>query len=101
MNEFLHHYAEIMSDPAHFFAEVSNTIIIDVLFLGLIWPVIKRLVDRRIRREHLRIDAEHGVDHDEQSQRLYEDSLPPGAPLWTADVEPDDPSLVLSWRAGA
>jgi hypothetical protein len=97
MNEFLHHYAEIMSDPAHFFAEISNTIIIDVLFLGLVWPLVKRVVDRRIRHEHLRIDAEHGVDHEMETQRLYEDSLPP----WTGSPEQADGELILSWRAHA
>ena len=64
MVEFLHHYREIMTDPAHLAAEVSLMLLIDVLFLGLIWPLIRKA----IRHEHQIIDAEHGVvDHGTES----------------------------------
>lgn len=57
MNEILHHYLEILSDPAHLMAEVTLMLVVDVLFLGLIWPLLRKA----IKREHLTIDAEHGV----------------------------------------
>ena len=61
MGEIWHHYIEIMSDPAHLLAEVSLMLLIDVLFLGMVWPLMKRA----IHREHQIIDAEHGVEHEE------------------------------------
>ena len=71
MGEVLHHYVAIMSDPAHLMAEVSLMIIVDVLFLGLIWPLIKnrlgKVVDARVAAEHHIIDAEHGVSHRDDS----------------------------------
>lgn len=51
MNEFLHHYTEIMTDPAHLAAEVSLMLVVDVLFLGMIWPLVRRTVDRRVRAD--------------------------------------------------
>lgn len=71
MTEFWHHYLEIMSDPAHLMAEVSLMLLVDVLFLGLIWPFIaNRLhravdvrVEARVTAEHHVIDAEHGITH--------------------------------------
>lgn len=60
MSEFLHHYQEILTDPAHLAVEITLMLLVDVLFLGIIWP----FVVRRIRHEHLVIDEEHGVDHD-------------------------------------
>lgn len=62
MNEFLHHYREIMLDPAHMMAELTQTLVIEGMLLGIIWPLIIRpLVKRMVRKEHLTIDAEHGV----------------------------------------
>jgi len=57
----MHEYFHIVSDPAHMLAEVTNMILVDVIFLGLIWPIVKKA----IKREHLKIDREHGVEHTE------------------------------------
>lgn len=65
MAEFLRHYAEIVTDPAHFLAELSFTVLIDLLGLGMLVPLAKRW----IRREHRAIDAEHGVTHTETEAR--------------------------------
>ncbi len=62
MTEFLGHYLEILSDPAHLAVEVTIMLVVDVLFLGLIWPLIRKA----IHREHRLIDAEHGVTHPEE-----------------------------------
>lgn len=54
-----HELWHLMTNPAHLMFEVLSDIVFDVLLLGLAWP----LVQRRLRREHEVIDAEHGVDH--------------------------------------
>lgn len=69
----LREYGHLMSDPAHLLAELTLMLIVDVLFLGLIWPVVwpmmkrrlAKVVDARVAAEHRVIDAEHGVSHDE------------------------------------
>lgn len=61
MNTFLHHYTEILTDPAHLAVEVTLMLVVDVLFLGLMWPLMKRMAARVAHREHLKIDAEHGI----------------------------------------
>lgn len=60
MNEFLSHFMELVSDPAHLAFEVFTTLVMEVAILGFLWPLIRR----SIRREHHRIDAEHGFTHD-------------------------------------
>jgi hypothetical protein len=65
--EILREYGHIMSDPAHLLAELSIMIIVEVIFLGIVWPFMRlrvtRIVERRIAAEHKVIDAEHGVTH--------------------------------------
>lgn len=63
MTEFLHHYTEILTDPAHLAVEVTLMLVVDVLFLGLMWPLFQRMARRVAHREHLKIDAEHGIEH--------------------------------------
>jgi hypothetical protein len=63
VSEFLHHYREILTDPAHLAVEITLMLLIDVLLLGMIWPLVRRMIDRRVHREHRVIDAEHGVRH--------------------------------------
>jgi hypothetical protein len=65
MGEIFHHYVEIMSDPAHLMAEITLMLLIDVLFLGLIWPVVRKTIDKRVRKEHAILDKEHGIDHND------------------------------------
>ena len=52
MTEFLHHFAELWSDPAHFAYEVSVDLIVNTLFLGLLWPFAKRFVRKHDREKH-------------------------------------------------
>lgn len=70
MNEFLHHYREIVTDLPHLAAEVTFVIVIDVVFLGIVWPFMKRRWSRALRREHAAIDAEHGVTHVQRAEIL-------------------------------
>lgn len=70
------HFLELVTDPAHLAFEVFTTLVLEILILGLLWPVIAR----RIRREHRTIDAEHGVDHHDW---FFNDNpaLDPDAPI--------------------
>lgn len=61
MEDFLHHYVEILSDPAHLAVEVTLMLLVDVLFLGMVWPLIKRHFHRDLKRQHIVLDREHGV----------------------------------------
>ena len=63
VNEFLIHYTELLSDPAHLAVEVTLMLIVDGLFLGVLWPFIKSHIHADIAAEHQIIDAEHGITH--------------------------------------
>jgi len=63
MGEFLHHYTELMSDPAHMAVELTFILLIDGLFLGLIWPFVRKSINKRVEAEHKVLDQEHGVEH--------------------------------------
>lgn len=65
VNEFFEHYMDIMSDPAHLAAEVTLMLLVDVLFLGLVWPFLRKWMTNRLRAEHRVLDQEHGVTHPE------------------------------------
>lgn len=60
MRELLAHYAEILTDPAHALVEFTF-VLIDVVIIQRVGAGLKRFV----KREHLTIDAEHGVTHEE------------------------------------
>lgn len=60
MHAILSDYLSIMTDPAHGMAEVTMAILVDLVFLRL----IRTVIDRRVHREHVTIDSEHGVEHD-------------------------------------
>lgn len=55
----LHEYWDILSDPAHTMVELTFTFVVDIIVLGLLWP----LIAKRIRREHVLIDTEHKAGH--------------------------------------
>lgn len=63
MNEFFHHYTEILTDPAHLAVEVTLMLVVDVLFMGMIWPLLRAYMDRRLHQQHQILDAEHGISH--------------------------------------
>lgn len=56
MGQFLQHYTEILTDPAHLAAEITMMLLVDVLFLGLIWPLLRRAIDRRVQTRHHTIE---------------------------------------------
>lgn len=60
---FWDHYVEILSDPAHMAVEVTTEIGMNLLFVLAISPMIGWYARRAAHREHLAIDAEHGVVH--------------------------------------
>lgn len=59
MDEFWH----ILTDPAHAAAEITFTLLVEVIGAGMIWPFLRRRIRRDITNEHHVIDAEHGVTH--------------------------------------
>jgi hypothetical protein len=61
MSEFWTHYWAYLSDLSHSAVEITNTIVIDILFLGTLVPFFRRV----IRREHDKLDSEHGFTHNE------------------------------------
>ncbi len=69
MGEFWEHYLEILSNPAHLAVELTIFLLIDVLILGLAWPLFKRhctktakvAAERAAKEEHKKIDTEHGL----------------------------------------
>ena len=63
MDEFFHHYTEILTDPAHLAVEITLMLMVDVLFLGLIWPFAKGYFERKLAHQHQVLDAEHGIVH--------------------------------------
>ena len=61
MNDFLHHYVEILSDPAHLAVEVTLMVLVDIIFLGSVWPFIKRHFHKDLAEQHQVLDREHGI----------------------------------------
>lgn len=73
----------VTTDPAHITAELIFTLIFDGLVLGIVWKLgIKRWIDRRIEREHIVLDKEHGVSHQPKFFR--------GRPMPTISVREGD-----------
>lgn len=58
MDHLLHAYTEILTDPAHTLVELTY-VGIDLVLIQRVQAGCRRLM----RREHRRIDAEHGVVH--------------------------------------
>ena len=42
---FFAEYWEILSNPAHLSVEITLMFLIDVLLLGLLWPLVRRFID--------------------------------------------------------
>lgn len=66
-SDFWHHYTEILLDPAHLAVEVTIMLVVDVFFLGMVWPLLRSMAKTQAHKvalaEHLVIDREHGVSH--------------------------------------
>lgn len=74
--DFWHHYTEILLDPAHLAVEVTLMLVVDVVFLGMVWPLLRSMAKvqahKVARAEHLVIDREHGVTHDHAAASVSE-----------------------------
>lgn len=71
-------YLTILMDPAHLAAELTFTLM-DILILTplflLVFAGVKRWMATALQREHIRLDAEHGISHEAHalgSDRLAE-----------------------------
>jgi len=60
---FLREYWSILTDPAHVSVEITLTILLDGLLLGLVWPLIRGYFNRVLERQHAALDEEHGIVH--------------------------------------
>jgi hypothetical protein len=60
---FLAEYWEILTNPAHMAVEITLMFLIDVILLGLLWPLVRRFIDARLHRQHEQFDREHGIHH--------------------------------------
>lgn len=65
MNEVWSEYVHLMSDPAHVAVEVTFILLVDVILLGLLWPLIKRWVRRHDESHHEGHTSEAEVDIEE------------------------------------
>lgn len=68
----LHEYVAVMTDPGHLMAE-GTLMVLENVIVGVLFVRLRRLV----KREHLTIDLEHGVDHDRDRiahRRAYDGS---------------------------
>ena len=45
-------YLDLVTDPAHLMLEATLIILIDVILVGLCWPLIKRAIKRHDREVH-------------------------------------------------
>lgn len=73
---FLKEYWSILTDPAHVAVEITLMILLDGLLLGLLWPMIRRYVNRKLHQQHEILDAEHGIQHhDDHVHRAGEDEV--------------------------
>ena len=52
MSEIWNHYTELIRDPAHLMVELTFMLVVDVILVGLLWPVARKLLHRYIDRQH-------------------------------------------------
>jgi hypothetical protein len=74
---FLGEYWSILTDPAHVAVEVTLMVLLDGLLLGMLWPLIKRFVDAKLRRQHEQFDRDHGIHHHGDHVHIDPDILHP------------------------
>jgi hypothetical protein len=70
-------YIYIITDPAHGLAEITYSIVIDLLLFGVIWGALwtKWLKPRLKDEVHAEIDAEHGYRNHVKSDDDPEERL--------------------------
>lgn len=56
-------YLGLLTDVNHLGFEVTLTLIQDGIIGLFLWPIAKRKMNRRLKREHMILDNEHGVTH--------------------------------------
>ena len=45
-------YLELLGDPAHWAFEITVTVIVDLIIIGLLWPLVVRWVKRHDETHH-------------------------------------------------
>ena len=74
---YLGEYWSILTDPAHVAVELTLMLLLDGLLLGLLWPLIRRFIDEKLRRQHEVFDEEHGIHHHGDHVHIDPDILHP------------------------
>ena len=70
MGIFWEHFTEIITDPAHTAVEFCF-VLLDYLVIQVVGHRIKKHFQRDLKREHLRLDAEHGHTHSRVTQAQF------------------------------
>ena len=52
MHHFWHEYLHLITDPAHLALEFTMVIMVDVILLGMAWPLVKRAIRRHDKKFH-------------------------------------------------
>ncbi|MFL6090877.1 MAG: hypothetical protein ACJ71Z_12130 [Aeromicrobium sp.] len=60
---FFAEYWSILTDPAHVAVEVTLTLLLDGLLLGMLWPLVRQFLDAKLHKQHEQFDQEHGIHH--------------------------------------
>ena len=60
---FFEEYVSLLTDPAHIALELTFLVTVDLLLVGLLWPLIKRFLDVKLHKQHEQFDREHGIHH--------------------------------------
>ncbi len=60
---FLEEYLSLVTDPAHIALELTFLVTVDLILVGLLWPLIKRFLDAKLHKQHEKFDREHGIHH--------------------------------------
>lgn len=45
-------YLELLSNPAHWAFEITLIILIDILLIGIAWPIVKKMIRRHDKVVH-------------------------------------------------
>lgn len=70
---FLAEYWSILTDPAHVAVEITLMILLDGVLLGMLWPLIRRYLNTKLRAQHAQFDREHGIHHHDDHIHLDPD----------------------------
>lgn len=69
---FIEEYLELMGDPAHVGVEITF-LVIEMLLIGLAFPVLRRYIRRKMDQAHHEFDRDHGITHDPETGEIIKE----------------------------